>query len=82
MDCDATCLVTGASRLFDLIGLLILVAIALYAMRSSTAVVFNRVFGTFTVRPIEAVAVSEIPRGAYSGSGIKERASMKTHHGA
>jgi len=82
MDCDATCLVTGASQLFDLVGFFTLVAIALYAMRSPAAVVFNRVFGTFTVRPIEAVAVSEMPRDSYSGSGSKERASMKTHRGA
>jgi len=82
MDCDAMCLVTGASRLFDLIGFLILVAIALYAMHGSAAVVFNRVFGTVTAQPIDAVAVSEMLRGAYSGSGSKERASMKTRRGA
>jgi hypothetical protein len=46
MECVARCWATNpTSLLLNLIGLLILAAVALYAMRGSVAAVFHRVFG-------------------------------------
>ena len=46
MRCVATCWATNPTSLvLNLIGLLILLAIVLYAMRGAVAVVFHRVFG-------------------------------------